>query len=221
MIKKGKIIKYQELKKIKAGENKEPLVVLNNLFPKIICSYQKKDMFKYVNDKILVREGLAIRLQRANQELRKEWPAARLKVVYGYRHLDVQKKYFLKIKNRLQIERSNWSEKKILAAAHNFVAVPNVAGHIVGGAIDITIESKGKELDMGTKIADYRDPEKIKTFSKKITKEQLANRLLLLDLLKKFGFAPFYGEWWHFSYGDKEWALFYNKKKSLYSEIEL
>jgi len=99
------------------------------------------------------------------------------------------------------------------------VASPDVAGHTTGGAIDITIRYRGRELDMGTKIADFNDPELIKTNSARITSRQADNRKLLHDLLVRQGLAPFYGEWWHFSYGDREWACFYKKKKALYSEV--
>jgi D-alanyl-D-alanine dipeptidase len=34
------------------------------------------------------------------------------------------------------------------------------------------------------------------------------------------GFAPFDGEWWHFSYGDKEWAAYYNKPNAVYEQID-
>ena len=33
------------------------------------------------------------------------------------------------------------------------------------------------------------------------------------------GFAPFDGEWWHFSYGDREWAAFYGLSQTLYAHI--
>jgi len=46
-------------------------------------------------------------------------------------------------------------------------------------------------------------------------------RLLLHDLMIEAGFAPYYGEWWHFSYGDAEWAAFYEKSKTLYSLLSM
>ncbi|QQR69366.1 MAG: hypothetical protein IPI58_01405 [Alphaproteobacteria bacterium] len=33
------------------------------------------------------------------------------------------------------------------------------------------------------------------------------------------GFAPFDGEWWHFSYGDREWAKYYGRSHAIYSQI--
>lgn len=113
------------------------------------------------------------------------------------------------------------SNEELDSLTHNFIAAPSVAGHPTGGAVDVTIvDSFGNELDMGTKIADFKNPEKIKTFAKGLSKEQKKNRLLLHNILVREGFAPFYGEWWHFSYGDREWACFYKKKKTLYSPIK-
>ena len=214
-----KILNYQDLQKIAGGDNKEPLVVLNKLYPDIICHYQKKDMRPYVGFNILVRKSLGVKLNRANQKLQKLLPEAKLKIVYGYRHPAIQQKYFKQFKKKLAEKYPRLNDFALTSLTHNFVASPDVAGHSVGGAVDITIVSQGRELDMGTKIADYHDSEKIKTFSKKISRKQIANRTLLHNLLVAQGLAPFYGEWWHFSYGDKEWAKFYNKKKSLYSEI--
>ncbi len=221
MIKRRKkILKYKDLEEIKAGENGEPLVLLNKLCPNIVCRYKKKDMIEYIGNVIMVRQGLALRLGRANSKLNKILPGARLKVVYGYRHPAVQQKYFDRVINKLLKIKKGMSPEKLISTAHNLVASPDVAGHITGGAIDLTIEYNGREVDMGTKIADFSNPEKIKTNSRLITKSQRYNRTLLHDLLTEQGLAPFYGEWWHFSYGDKEWAKFYGKLKSKYSSID-
>lgn len=33
-----------------------------------------------------------------------------------------------------------------------------------------------------------------------------------------YGFAPYDGEWWHFSFGDKEWAFYYKKEATLFEQ---
>lgn len=218
MIRNSRIVTYNNLKSILSGENGEPLVCLNDLSPNLICRYNKPDMAPFVGEKILVRKGLASRLIKACKQLKKINPEYSFKIVYGYRHPTVQIKYFNAAKEEILQKYKNMSDDELFSLVHNLVAVPSVAGHTVGGAIDITIEYKGGELDMGTKIADFEEIDKVKTFSKNVTDKQLENRLLLHDLMIKNGFAPFYGEWWHFSYGDKEWAYFYKKKQSLYSD---
>ena len=214
-----KILTYSDLSKIKADENKEDLISLKNNYPGIQCKYEKDDMLPIVGDDIFVRETVAEKLHAANVFLGKEHPGYILKIVYGYRHPIIQNDYFNKRKNILSQENLSLSNKELDELTHSFVAVPDVAGHIVGGAVDVTITTTTRDLDMGTKIADFSDQEKIKTFAKNISLSQKNNRKLLHDIMIAQNFAPFYGEWWHFSYGDKEWAAFYNKKTSLYSPI--
>jgi D-alanyl-D-alanine dipeptidase len=220
MWQKGKICNYRELIAISNGENKEPLVDVRRYDPTIIARYEKNDMLPYTGERIFVRDTVARKLAKVNKKLAK-YGNFRLKVVYGYRHPDIQKKYFEKMRTKLQRLHPSLTDEELDSLTHNFIAVPSVAGHPTGGAIDVTIvDATGNELDMGTKIADFKNPEKIKTFAKGLSKEQKKNRRLLHDLLIAEGFAPFYGEWWHFSYGDREWACFYSKKKSLYSPVK-
>jgi D-alanyl-D-alanine dipeptidase len=35
------------------------------------------------------------------------------------------------------------------------------------------------------------------------------------------GFAPFDGEYWHFSYGDKERAYYYCKPYAMYNQVSM
>lgn len=215
------IISYKQLKTIQAGENHERMVALNNYYPEgIICRYEKPDMLPLLGEVILIRETLAKKLKNAVNNLKKIDKQYALRVVYAYRHPNIQKKYFLKQKKELSL-KNDLSEEDLINLTHNFVAPTDVAGHTCGAAIDLTITKNGTRLDMGTNIADFTDPEKIKTFSSKINKQQKKNRLILREVLLKEGFAPFDGEWWHFSYGDKEWAYYYKKQKSIYSPILL
>ncbi len=214
-----KILTYHDLFQIKAGENNEKLVSLNEFAPEILCQYEKMDMLSYIGNEIFVRHTVASMLLQASNFLKQQDSDYVLKVVYGYRHPEVQQKYFDKRKGDIKKQEPNLSENDLNAKTHLFVAAPDVAGHIVGGAVDITITSRPGDLDMATKIADYSDEKKIQTFYKNLSSKQKNNRILLHDIMVKVGFAPFYGEWWHFSYGDKEWAAFYGKSSSLYSPI--
>jgi len=220
MQQKRKIITYQELAAISEGENKEPLVDVRRYDPTIIAQYKKKDMLFYTGERIFVRDTVARKLARANRTLRKIGKF-RLEVVYGYRHPDVQKKYFEQRRAELRASRPSLTDEELDILTHNFIAIPSVAGHPTGGAIDVTIvDAVGDDLDFGTQIADFKNTERIKTFAKALSNKQKKNRLLLHDILVREGFAPFYGEWWHFSYGDLEWACFYGKTKSIYSTIK-
>lgn len=214
-----KIFKYKELLPIISSENYDPIVSLNSYCPDILSVYEKKDMIHISGNDIYIRKTVAEKLCLINKKIKLKNPNLCLKVTYGYRHPDIQKRYFDKKMEEIKIINPNLSEEELKGATHNFVAVPEVAGHPTGGAVDITMAKSNKDIDMGTGIADYSDEDKIKTYSSKITKKQMENRMILHDLMISEGFAPFYGEWWHFSYGDREWALFYKKKQSIYSPI--
>jgi len=220
MWQKRRIITYQEIAAIPTGENKESLVDVCHYDPNIIARYEKNDMLLYTGKRIFVRDTVARKLATANKSLTKN-SKFRLRVAYGYRHPDIQKKYFEQKRTELRVSRPSLTDGELDALTHNFIAVPSVAGHPTGGAVDVTIvDAAGKELDMGTKIADFKNAERIKTFAKGLSNKQKRNRLLLHDILVREGFAPFYGEWWHFSYGDREWACFYGKLKSIYSPLK-
>jgi D-alanyl-D-alanine dipeptidase len=102
---------------------------------------------------------------------------------------------------------------------HQYIASPDVAGHPTGGAVDVTLCRSGTELPMGGAIWDIRDTERIPTFSEKVTADERSNRLYLRTLMLSADFAPFDGEWWHFSYGDREWAAYYQKEFALYEMV--
>lgn len=215
-----KILTYDELVKIQPGNKTEKLVDARLYDPTIICRYDKHDMKQYTGNTMLVRDSVAKKLARVNSALQID--NYTLKVVYGYRHPDVQQAYFDKRRKAIRQDQPSLSDEDVKKHTHNFVAVPDVAGHPTGGAVDVTIvDETGEELDMGLPIADYSDPSKMKTFADNITRRQNNNRQLLHDLMLSQGFAPFYGEWWHFSYGDQEWAVFYQKKTSLFGPVDI
>ena len=217
-ITKKRILSFAEIKAIKPSENNEAIVGLKVFAPKIIAYHKNEDMRQYTGDQILVRQTVAQKLANLSETLPKNLI---LKVVFGYRHPDLQKRYFETERHKIKQVNPSFSNRKLDSLTHNLIAVPSVAGHPTGGAIDITILRNNEPLDMGTDLIDFSKPELIPTFSDQISEAQLANRLSLHDLMLSVNFAPFYGEWWHFSYGDREWAAFYSQPSSLYSPISI
>lgn len=214
-----KILTYQDVSTIASGENNELLVDVRKYDPSLISKYEKLDMIPYTGDSIFVRDNVAKKLAVANVTLSAK--KLRLKVTYGYRHPEVQNQYFTRRRFELREQYPDLSDSELDTLTHNFVAVPDVAGHPTGGAVDILLISEdGDSLEFGTEIADYSDTEKMKTFGVGLSRMQIENRKILHDAMTQEGFAPFYGEWWHFSYGDREWAFFYKKPAALYGPIE-
>jgi D-alanyl-D-alanine dipeptidase len=201
------------------------------------------DMLPYTGTTIYVRESVFAKLVNINRYLLEKY-GIKLVVTYGYRHPEIQQKYFNEILPKMRkkflgeliearlryntfsyggphsysaLPKIMLTDEELYAYVHNYIAVPNVAGHPTGGAVDVCLSQDGKLVDMGCVIADFES--EIKTFSKKITDLQLANRLILRQAMMNENFAPFNGEWWHFSYGDKEWAFWYHHKESFYGQI--
>jgi len=107
----------------------------------------------------------------------------RIKLYDCYRPMDVQKKMWAKV-------------PKI-----NYVANPYGKGsiHNKGAAVDMTIETiDGCFIDMGSDY-DYFGIE-AHTVNTNLPKDVLANRAILFEGMKRFGFTPIRTEWWHFSY---------------------
>lgn len=211
---------YSELKAIKGVDNGEKLVSLNQFCPEFRATPGSEKMRPYVGDEIFVRSGVAQRLKNAQAELADLLEGAVLSVRYGYRHPEIQQRNFKEFYDRAKGDNPSFSEQELLEYVHHYMAIPDVGGHPVGGAIDITIEIKGVELDMGCAMADFSDMSKVHTFSDSITESQQKNRILLRTIMMNQGFAPYDFEWWHFSFGDREWACYYRQESTYYDTID-
>lgn len=207
-----KIIPYGSLVHVPVLECGDPLVV--GRAKEILWRYEKEDMKPYLGELMLIRKKALRRLLKAARLLAKLRPGAQLNVVYTLRFLIIQERYFQDKFEKFRTQYPNESDLEIHERAHMLSASPDVAGHPTGGAVDLTILG----LDMGTKIADFSSS-LIRTFHPDLTNEQRANRELLRVVMMKAGFAPFDGEWWHFSYGDREWAAYYGKPHAIYGQI--
>ena len=165
-----------------------------------------------------LRQGALTRLRQAAATLRAENPAHSLQLLYAYRSLAAQREGFAASRARAAHAHPGWTAEALDEEAHLFAALPEVAGHPTGGAVDVTILHHDTPLDMGTAYGDWSSP-LIFTFATGVTPAQQANRALLRRAMAQAGFAPFNGEWWHFSYGDREWAAVWNAPAALYTQL--
>jgi D-alanyl-D-alanine dipeptidase len=71
--------------------------------------------------------------------------------------------------------------------------------HNRGAAVDVTLVclSDGQELDMGSPV-DEMSERSFRNYTASLTKEHIANRKLLEDVMVKHGFNALPTEWWHF-----------------------
>ena len=205
-----RIFSYGELAAVPPGTSDEPLVPVSTRDPTIVEADPSAGL--------AVRETVARMLAVANSRLGEH--GARLKVVDGHRPAARQEAYFAEAWEMMREHRPELDDEQLREAAHALCAVPEVAGHPTGGAVDVTaVGADGAELDMGARVADFDDLDRVPTDAPGLSAEQERNRMLLHDAMVAAGFAPFYGEWWHFCYGDREWAAFYERPAALYGPL--
>lgn len=129
----------------------------------------------------LLRPEVAEALLQANQYFCEK--GYRIKIYDCYRPLDVQKKMWAKVPRP------------------TYVGNPygNGSIHNKGAAVDITLETlDGCYVEMGSDYDYFGREAHIDNYS--FSKEILANRKLLFEGMRKFGFNTIRTEWWHFSF---------------------
>lgn len=154
-----------------------------------------------------LRQGLVDRLEEAQAGLP---PGYRLLIVEGYRPLAVQQRIFEKYSAELQAAFPEMSPEEICVAASRYVSPVEVAPHTAGAAVDLTLCTEdGEELDMGTPL--NATPEQsggaCYTAAPGLSAEARHHRELLGTALGSAGLVNYPTEWWHWSYGDRYWAM--------------
>jgi D-alanyl-D-alanine dipeptidase len=214
-----RILQAVELKQIAVRENQEEMIWMKNQEDGILCRPRRQTNEK--DSRILVRKSVFVKLQEVQARLQKKYPSKQLMIVEGYRHPFVQEREFLHHFLMLSRQYPTLNVAEMEEKVHQWIALPSVAGHPTGGAVDVTLMDQGQEVNMGCPIADFSQPACLPTFAVGLLSTQLKERVLLHDLMLEAGFAPFYGEWWHFSFGDCEWAAFYNRKQTVYGPLQI
>ena len=173
------------------------------------------DAFAYL------REGVVERLLTAQGLLP---DGLRLLFVEGYRPPSLQHAYFEEYAGQLRALHPGWPEERIRTAASRYVSPPEIAPHSAGAAVDLTLAgADGRELDLGTRM--NADPEEsggaCYTHADGIGEEARAHRELLGAVLTAAGLVNYPTEWWHWSFGERYWALATGAATAPYGPKEL
>lgn len=244
-----KELRFKEIKQVEETENNEPLVNGNNNSTNVYFADQKRkisdgleaynlqlDIIRSIRspDSIYcIRENTAKMLGQAAENLRKGNNQYRLVLAYGFRPTEIQHAVLTKVCNSFRMNKSirlakpeDDYEDEYSEQLNQIVSLPEVAGHPTGGTVDVTIWEwdktigQGRYLDMGYPLLDIdKDPIEMSSKASKLSIEQQRNRQLLLETMTDQGFAPYWGKWWQFSFGDKEWAKYYSTPYSTLKSI--
>jgi zinc D-Ala-D-Ala dipeptidase len=169
-------------------------------------------------DRQFAREGVAERLALADTFL----PAGiRLHVVEGLRPIESQQEIYDGYRAELEGLHPGISDHDAHVLASRFVSPVEVAPHMAGAAVDLTLIGAHGPLDLGTPIDATPEQSNGACFfaAATISREARTNRSLLADVLSAAGLVNYPTEWWHWSYGDRYWAYLEDRPAALYGPV--
>ena len=168
---------------------------------------------------VLVRAGLADRLVAADRML----PAGiRLRVVEGLRPLEEQRAIVASYGAELAARHPGLGPAALERLTSRFVAPIDVAPHVAGAAVDLTlVDVCGDELDLGTPIDATPEQSDGRCWyaAAGIGADARAHRTLLASVLEPQGLVNYPTEWWHWSHGDRYWALVTGAPNGIYGPV--
>lgn len=222
---------WNESRKRKIAECNEKLVPLSLCPDKILVSSQY-----YIQNitgalpECYARETVHKKILEAARFLP---PGHRFVILDCWRPLKVQQALFDILKGELRKRHPSLSEAAITQKTLTYVALPSAdaqkpSPHNTGGAVDLTIaDENGLLLNMGTDFDDSTTKAGTVYFEQQLADgvklnspelEMLKNRRLLFHCLTSAGFTNYADEWWHYDYGNQNWAWVSGSEHAIYGK---
>ena len=167
----------------------------------------------------LVRVSVARRLALARAGLPE---GLGLRVIEGYRTAAAQHAIIRSYADEIRVSHPAVGAAELERLTSRFVAPMAVAPHVAGAAVDLTlVDSGGRELDLGTPVdATPEQSSGACYFDAPLAgRHARANRELLAQVLRGAGLVNYPTEWWHWSYGDRYWALMAGATAAVYGPV--
>ena len=189
----------------------EPLVDPTALSPRIVygAAYLRQGLPGEMT--CLVRDSVAQRLCRAAELLPEGYG---IYIFDALRSLTVQKALYDQFYETARRDHPLASPEELEEIIDEFVALPvkrldRPSPHATGGAVDLTLCKDGQLLDMGTGFDDFTDLAYTRALEESCPpgmEEARQNRRVLYHLMASVGLVNYSSEWWHFAYGERQWA---------------
>ena len=159
---------------------------------------------------IEVRAGVRERLRKAARSLP---DGIGLLVFDGYRPLTVQQYLWDYYGAQIAAANPGLEAAELMQRLMEFVASPNAdpacpPPHRTGGAVDVYLidRATGRSLPMGTEPDEATPASVTRHFEEHPQEPFTSNRRMLFHAMTAAGFTNYYGEWWHYDYGNQRWA---------------
>ncbi|MFD1722713.1 M15 family metallopeptidase [Amnibacterium endophyticum] len=172
-----------------------------------------------LGERPLVRAGLAARLAAAGLLLP---PGRRLLVVEGHRSPGDQTAIWDRYAAAVERDHPFESAGERRRLISRFVAPLEVAPHVAGAAVDVTLVDRlGRPLDLGTPIDATPEESGGACFlDAAVPAEARIERRTLAEALRGAGLVNYPTEWWHWSHGDRYWAWATRSPAARYGPVE-
>lgn len=201
-------------------EEYEPMIVESENPPRL-TEIDGRDGILFntsLSDDRRIRQAVYDRLVAAKRNLP---PHLTFMVFEAYRPRAKQIAMWNDIWAKVKESYPNADDEELALRCNTFIANPYKvgSGHQFGCAVDITLYdlTTGEVLDMGCGMQEFSD--KSKTDCDGLTDLQRHNRHILRDALHGVGLVNYPPEWWHYSYGDRLWAIQLGLEKSVYGVL--
>jgi D-alanyl-D-alanine dipeptidase len=169
----------------------------------------------------LLRRDVVNRLLHAQRLLRF---GLRLLLVEGYRPPGTQAALVDRYATELRRRHPDWSPDRVRVQTSTFLSPVIVAPHSTGGAVNLTLSTaEGAELDMGTALGATPEAGGSACFTaaRHISRSARWNRRMMSDALSRAGLVNYPAQWWHWSYGDRYWAVLTQAPRTRYAPLRL
>lgn len=205
-------------------ETPSPFVLLTAGSGLDVCmQYPRLGMHQAV-ERCFVRREVYDRLLQAQAFLPEGF---RLRVWDAWRPLALQRELYDTLSQRIlsHFGLTDAPREQQLHLLQQYVSLPSTNRqdpplHTTGGAVDVTLlDSRGRELDMGTPFDDFTAPSATAYLESHPGNETARdNRRMLYHCMRRAGFENLPSEWWHYDYGDRVWG-YYRRCPALYGGI--
>ncbi len=165
-----------------------------------------------------VRGSVARRLAVAQGAL----PAGlHLALAEGWRSPGDQAAIVVGYRARVRADHPDASDDEVDQLTSRYVAPVAVAPHVAGAAVDVTlVDDAGAELDLGCPLDATPEESDGRCFTDApVPPAARALRTALSDAMHVAGFVNYPTEWWHWSFGDRYWALLTGRPAALYGPV--
>lgn len=214
------------LNQVPVLECNEPIVDIATYIPNLIIRMSKARREYAGSDVVYARKTVCEMLARVVQSVSHNY---RFIMFDAYRPIEYQRLRFEQVFKSLKAKNPSRDDEYIRRLAFEVVFPPNEdpqqpPPHATGGAVDVALATlDGKLLDFGSEYGIYNEDENNRhlTNSRLINAEQRKNRDILITSMVNAGFCNYPGEWWHFMYGDREYAAYEDLPHAIYGRADL